>query len=122
MEIKTNSKVVKLAAEKKELKYIETQNGERIYASNFISTMHPADMLDMLEGDSINPSYREKIYSINDTVGVFGLYITLKENSFEYRNSNYYCYSEESLGLLTGKIAMFITPAISKVKNMPIPQ
>jgi all-trans-retinol 13,14-reductase len=115
VEIKTNSKVVKLVAEKKELKYIETQNGERIHASNFISTIHPADMLDMLEGDSINPSYREKIYSINDTVGVFGLYINLKENSFEYRNSNYYCYSEESAWTSEWKKSyMFITPAISK--------
>ena len=115
VEIKLNSKVTKLSAMKRELKYIETENGERIYGSNFISTMHPADMLDMLEGDAINSLYKEKIYSLEDTVGVFGLYATLKENSFEYKNSNYYCYPGDSAWNLDGKRSyMFLTPAISK--------
>lgn len=115
VDIKLSSKVTKLSADKRELKYIETESGERIYGSSFISTIHPADMLDMLEGDSINSLYKEKIYSLKDTVGVFGLYIALKENSFEYINSNYYCYAQESAWTSDWKRSyMFLTPAISK--------
>lgn len=114
VEVKVNSKVTKLSADRRELKYAQIQNGERIFGSNFISTMHPADMLDMLEGDSINSMYKEKIYSLKDTVGVFGLYVSLKENSFEYRNSNYHCYCEKSVWGIDRKSYMFLTPAISK--------
>lgn len=119
--IKTGTKITRLIADKREMKYIETEGGERIYGNKFISTIHPADMLDMLEGDTINPVYKEKIYSLEDTVGVFGLYLTLKENSFKYRNSNYYGYRNENVWTSDVKVAnddfisyMFLTPAISK--------
>jgi all-trans-retinol 13,14-reductase len=120
-EIKTSSKVVKFAAEKKHLKHIELENGEKIFAKRFISTIHPADMLEMLEGDTLNETYREKIYSLEDTVGVFGLYLTLKKDTFKYVNSNYYCYSTDDVWIADMKQRqerfnsyMFITPAISK--------
>ncbi|HNW82304.1 MAG TPA: NAD(P)/FAD-dependent oxidoreductase [bacterium] len=118
VEIKTGTKITLMAADKRELKYIEAENGEKIYAAKFISTIHPASMLDMLEGDSLNPAYKEKIYSLEDTVGVFGLYLTLKDNSFKYRNSNYYHYNSENVWTADRKghfnSFMFLTPAISK--------
>ncbi|HRZ78485.1 MAG TPA: NAD(P)/FAD-dependent oxidoreductase [bacterium] len=120
-EIRTGTKIVKFSADKREMKHIETESGEKIFAKKFISTVHPADMLDMLEGDSLNPAYKEKIYSLEDTVGVFGLYLTLRENSFKYRNSNYYCYRNEDVWTADAAHPeghfdsyMFLTPAISK--------
>jgi all-trans-retinol 13,14-reductase len=117
-EIRTGSKVVRIVSEKREMKYIELENGEKMFAKRYISTMHPANMLDIMEEGSFNPSYTEKIYSLKDTVGVFGLYLTLKENSFRYRNSNYYHYADiDSWESDWKKSYMFLTPAISKSED-----
>ena len=121
VEVRTDTRITRMVADKRELQYIETENGEKISARTFISTMHPASMLDMLEGDSLNPAYKEKVYSLEDTVGVFGLYLTLKENTFKYRNSNYYNYKTSDVWTADMPHPenhfdsyMFLTPAISK--------
>ena len=124
VEVLTGRKVTKFVAEKRTLKWIEIENGEKIFAEKYISTMHPADMLDMLEGDNLNPAYREKIYSLEDTIGVFGLYMSLKKESFPYINSNFYCHETEDVWKTEfGRDGdrfnsyMFLTPAISSSRE-----
>ncbi len=120
VDILTGHKVTKFVAERRTLKHIEVNGKEKIFAEKFISTMHPADMLDILEGDTLNPAYREKIYSLEDTIGVFGLYMNLKKETFPYINSNYYCHESENVWRTEcGRSGnsfnsfMFLTPAIS---------
>lgn len=120
VDILTGHEVTRFVAERRTLKWIEVNGNEKIFAKKYISTMHPADMLDMLEGDTLNPAYREKIYSLEDTIGVFGLYLNLKKDAFPYINSNYYCHESEDVWRTEyGRNGdnfnsfMFLTPAIS---------
>jgi len=120
VDIFTGRAVTKFVAQKRTIKWIELEDGEKIYARKYISTMHPADMLDMLEGDTLNPAYREKIYSLEDTIGVFGLYLTLKKDTFPYINSNFYCHETENVWKIESgrekekfNSYMFLTPATS---------
>ncbi len=119
--VKTGAKVIKFAAEKREMKHVELESGEKINAKRFISTIHPANMLEMLDGDTLSPYYKEKIFSLEDTIGVFGLYLTLKKGSFKYINSNYYCYHTDNVWTAgqeqrDGEFNsyMFLTPATSE--------
>ena len=41
VEVLTGRKVTKFVAEKRTLKWIEIENGEKIFAEKYISTMHP---------------------------------------------------------------------------------
>lgn len=120
VDILTGRAVTKFAARKRTLQYIELEDGEKILAKKYVSTMHPADMLDMLEGDTLSSTYREKIYSLEDTIGVFGLYLNLKKDSFPYINSNFYCHETENVwNVESGRTDekfntyMFLTPAAS---------
>jgi all-trans-retinol 13,14-reductase len=47
-------------------------------------------MLALCESSPFRPAYRKRIESIEDTYGIFTLYLAMKEKSFPYINSNYY--------------------------------
>jgi all-trans-retinol 13,14-reductase len=71
---------------------VEINHSEKIEGKNFISNIHPKHMLDLMEASPFRPAYRKRIESIEDTYGIFTLYLSLKENSFKYINKNFYHY------------------------------
>ena len=73
---------------------VELINGEKIFAKKFISDIHPAVTLDMIESKKIRKTYYERIKSLENTTSIFSLYIVLKENSLKYFNNNFYNYVE----------------------------
>lgn len=74
----------------KTAKRVRTSDGRTFEASTFISAIHPATTLDMIDPDQIQKSYRNRISSLKNTTSVFTLFITFRENSFRYFNHNYY--------------------------------
>lgn len=66
-------------------------------ADVFISTVHPLRMLEMLgHTPLIRPAYRERLKNIDQTVGVFALYLHFKEGKMPYMNHNFYAYSQDT--------------------------
>jgi all-trans-retinol 13,14-reductase len=74
----------------KEVKRIETRDGRFFEADNYISAIHPATTLEMIEPDQIQKSYRNRITSLKNTTSAFTVYITFKAKCFPYINHNYY--------------------------------
>lgn len=68
-------------------------NTDKIEGKNFISNLHPKKTISLLDNKYIKPAYRKRIESAEETTGMFSLYLSLKENSFRYINSNYYIYN-----------------------------
>ncbi|NJK85770.1 MAG: hypothetical protein HC906_07170 [Bacteroidales bacterium] len=87
-----NSEVHKLIAENGIIKRAELKNGEVVEGKKFISNLHPKKTLALLDQKSVKPAYRKRIESITETIGMFSLYLSLKENSYRYINSNFYIY------------------------------
>jgi len=77
--------------------YAQLKDGRKIEGDLFISAIHPAPTLDMLETDRIRKAYRNRIKSIPNTISAFILYIVFKEDSFPYRNYNIYHYGTEDV-------------------------
>ncbi|MBQ0073741.1 MAG: NAD(P)/FAD-dependent oxidoreductase [Prevotella sp.] len=68
---------------------------ETYYPADYvISTPHPMRTLEMLrDASAIRPAFRNRIQSLKQTAATFAVYITFKENTVPYMNTNYYGYS-----------------------------
>lgn len=72
------------------IKTIEINNTEQIEGKYFISNIHPKQMLGLIDQNRLRPAYRNRISEIEDTFGIFSLYLAMKDESFKYINNNYY--------------------------------
>ena len=81
-----NSKVEELVFENDKIKFAKLSNGELIEGTDFISNVHPAVTMEMVDQNKIRPAYRHRIMNIENTISNFTVYIVLKKNSFKYKN------------------------------------
>ncbi len=119
--IYTDSMVQKINADEKKIKSITLKSGEEIRSKNFISTIHPSLTMKLLKTKLLRKSYRNRINNIENTAGIFSVYIIFKKNSFRYRNSNFFCFDKNTSwetinrnDRVFGNNLFFMTPAISK--------
>src|SRR4030042_4724115 len=91
------AEVTKFLFDGNSMKAAEVNRSEIIEGKYFISNIHPKTMLRLMGKAPIRPAYRKRIVSIGDTHGVFSLYLAMKENTFEYINSNYYVVKSRSV-------------------------
>ncbi len=93
----TGTKVEKFSFDDKKISSAKLDNGEFIHSKYFISNIHPANTIKMIPPDKLREVYRKRVLSLENTIGVFSLYIVLKENSFPYLNYNNYYYETDSV-------------------------
>jgi all-trans-retinol 13,14-reductase len=80
------------------LRAVEINNSELIEGKNFISGIHPSALLRLAKDSSpFKPAYRNRIESIGETMGVFTLYLSMKERSFPYLNRNFYVFNTDDV-------------------------
>ncbi len=79
------------------VKAVKVNDSEIIEGDIFISNIHPRTLLHIAGSAPLRPAYRNRIESIEETTGAFTLYLSMKKDSFEYINSNFYVYK-------TGKV------------------
>lgn len=96
-EIHTKTAVVAIHQEDAKALYAETNNGEKIYADRFISNVHPAVTLDMVDGKALRPVYKERIKNLPNSVSAFVINAVMKPESYPYRNKNYYYFADQNV-------------------------
>lgn len=89
-EIKRNCTVTKIVEEDEKVAYVETADGEKLYADLFISNMHPVKTMEITESPVIKPIYRKRLKSLENSISSFTLNIVFKEDTFKYFKYNYY--------------------------------
>lgn len=95
-EIITGTEVVKYNMSGEQISSVTTQQGEIYYARQFISNQHPTNMLMMIDSPKIKPAYRHRINSLENSYGVFSLYLALADKTVPYENCSYYHYENQS--------------------------
>ncbi|MEN8121049.1 MAG: FAD-dependent oxidoreductase [Bacteroidota bacterium] len=119
-EIMLSSKVVSIGGKNKQVQYIKLENGESIFADKIISNMHPASTLKLVPPELSKKVYQKRITSLENTIGMFTIYIVLKKNSFSYYNHNFHHFTKENVWTTNYKESnwpehyFLYTPAISK--------
>ncbi len=85
--------VEKFSVENGRVTHVVLENGEKVYADNFISNIHPVKTLGMIDSPLIRPAFRKRLSSLENSLSAFLVYIVFKKNSFRYRNHNYYIFN-----------------------------
>lgn len=88
------AEVVKLNMSDEKVESVTLKDGRIVRGKNFISNMHPAALMDILETDLIRKAYKKRIKSLENTTSAFILNIILKEDCVEYKNYNIYYYTK----------------------------
>lgn len=116
-----NKEATKFRFTDKKISAVETKDGELFETDILISNIHPANTLKMIDGNQVYSAYRNRIMSLDNTIGMFSVYIVLKENTFEYQNYNHYYHRGSSVWGAENYSEkqwpdgfMFYTPASSK--------
>jgi all-trans-retinol 13,14-reductase len=91
------AEVTKFICDKGSVVAVEINHAEKIEGKYFISNIHPKTMLRLLQKAPIRPAYRKRLASIEDTYGVFSLYLAMKKNAFQYINSNFYVFKSRNM-------------------------
>ena len=119
--IRNLSEVTRLVVKNDRITGVEINKEEYIESDSFISGIHPASLLNILDKSThIKKAYISHIHSLRNSTGFFTLSILLKENTFPYLNRNYYylrdnnpwinpCYAKNK-----SRIVFFCTSATSE--------
>jgi all-trans-retinol 13,14-reductase len=113
--------VTHIEIENKKIQYLITADGEKHRADRYISSIHPASLLELLDASKLQRSYRQRISSIPNTYSAFTLYIVFKPGAFPFFNYTYYYMEDYSMTWEQNaytpdtwpKGLMFITPPVT---------
>ncbi len=95
--IKKKKEVVKFNVEDKKVVSVECADGEVVEADHFISNIHPSRTLDLIDTGDIRKAYRNRITSIDNSVGMFSIYIVLKKDTIKYQNHNNHLFANDNV-------------------------
>lgn len=72
-------------------------DGELVHGKAFISNIHPAETIKMVEPGRFRKAYVKRIEDLENTIGAFCVYIAFKKNTFKDIPSNVYISSEQGV-------------------------
>lgn len=95
--IHMNSDVRKLLVKDNRVYAAILQNNQQIEANQFISNIHPANTLELIDPDKIRKSYRKRIISLENTSSAFIVNVVLKKGFLKFWNYNKYYYRQNNV-------------------------
>ena len=102
-EIRTGAEVTKIHVDGYRADYVELKDGERIYAKNVISSLHPSVTLSLLENNTvIRKSFCTRINSLSNTYGFFTTYMIIRPGTLLYENRNHWYYNTNDVWAYDG--------------------
>lgn len=96
-EIRNYAEVTRIVEKDGLVTHVELKSGERIEGKHFISNIHPATTMNILESTKIKKAYSNRLQGLENSSSAFIVDIVLKPNTFEYLNYNYYHYKRNDV-------------------------
>lgn len=106
-EIRTSAEVKEICVESDAVSGVRLAGGEVLKAKRVVFSGHTKHLFDLLPREATRPAYRERILSLEETMSLFGVCLSLKgwrsqlDSRNEYifaRNNVASCYSQELTG------------------------
>jgi all-trans-retinol 13,14-reductase len=91
-----NKEVEKIHSENGKVDYVIIKGNERVYGRNFIANIHPAGLLKIIDPGILRKTFSVRINSLEDTMGMFTLYLVFKKNTVPYINYNFYHFNQDN--------------------------
>lgn len=99
--IHRNAEVIKIVVEDGKVNAVQLKDGSHVYGKTFISNMHPVKTLELTETTLIKNAYKNRIKSLENSIGGFVVNIIFKKESLKYVKHNYYYLKEGQVWNLT---------------------
>ncbi len=96
-EIMLSTRVEAIEGNNNQVNSVRLSNGEKLFADKIISNIHPASTLKMIPENLTKKNYKSRILSLDNTIGMFTIYIVLKKNSFPYINHNFHHFKTKNV-------------------------
>jgi len=90
-------KAVKFQYHDDKIAAVETHTGEVYHADNFISNIHPANTMDLIEEGKIKKLYRKRMKKMENTISSFTIHLRLKDCFLKYLNHNYQYFKQNDV-------------------------
>ncbi len=92
-QVQRKKEVINFLFDEKEATAVECRDGSRVKGKNFISNIHPARLVKLVEPGRFRKAYVKRVEALENTIGSFSVYIRLKPGRFKNINSNVYISS-----------------------------
>ena len=93
-----NKEVTRFIVKDDKVEAVEVNGEEIIEGKNFISNIHPRRSLQLLDKNrSIKNAYISRIKALQNSFGVFTLYLLMKKDKEPYMNRNYYVHNTDNV-------------------------
>lgn len=93
-EIHLSAEVTSIHLEGRRAEWLETSAGERYSFKHLISSIHPVQTYHLLDNNRvIRPAFFSRLKSLENSYGVFTLYLVFKPQTVRYANCNHYLYT-----------------------------
>lgn len=96
-EVINYQEVMHFGFENDTLTHVETTTGEKYFAKNFISNIHPRQTLRCIDSGFVKKVYRNRINGLENTIGIFILNLVFKKDTFPYLNFNHYHFKRNEV-------------------------
>ncbi|MCX2745376.1 NAD(P)/FAD-dependent oxidoreductase [Mangrovivirga sp. M17] len=77
----------------REIESVELKDGRKFFGKKFISNIHPAVTIEMVDEGLMRKAYRKRILSLENSISVFILHAVLKKDKLKYFNHNLYHFN-----------------------------
>lgn len=92
-EVRRNHEVKRILFEERNACGVELKNGEHVNGKSFISNIHPALTVKLVEPGRFRKAYVNRIQELENTIGSFCVYVKLRKHTFKNVNSNVFISS-----------------------------
>ncbi len=96
-DIVKHADVKKFHFEERTATAVETADGRMFYGKQFISNVHPAVTIGMIEPGKFKRAFTKRITGLENTSSVFILYLVMKDNATPFMDSNYYHFIDDNV-------------------------
>jgi all-trans-retinol 13,14-reductase len=114
------AEVVRLGGSANGVEFAQLANGEQIFGHQFISNVHPAVTLGWVDAAISKRAHFSRIAGLQNSIGMFSLYISFKPQAQPYINFNHHFFAHENTWTTHYQTSswpehyLFYTPATSK--------
>jgi all-trans-retinol 13,14-reductase len=88
---------VQMDEEDEKVSHLILKDGRTFAADHYISNIHPAVLLSMLDTHKIRKAYRNRISDLRNTASIFIANVVMKKEAFNYSKRNIYHYEVEDV-------------------------
>ncbi|MCW3806058.1 phytoene desaturase family protein [Plebeiibacterium marinum] len=92
-----NAEVTKVKVEEGRVSGLQLANGEIIEGKEYISSLHPKTLIPLVEEGGLKKVFKKRIQSLEDSIGMFSVYIVLKKGAVKYQNYNHHYFKSNNV-------------------------